>query len=277
MTTRKDTASSAALQWARRARQLAVCALMMGAGLGGSVPAQAQLFGDNEARKAILDLRSKVNELERQLTDRAADLDTRLTRVEPTQRSQLELANQIEQLKAELAQLRGQVDQLSNELAAQHKRTRELYADLDARLKKLEPISVALDGQSVTVDRHEQASFEAALALFRAGDFRAAASDLKTFLARYPASPYAAQAQYWLGNAHYQLKDYKAASAAQRSLLERHPDSPRAPDALLNLAASQIELADRNGARNTLNRILKEHPDSEAASAARERLKSLGK
>lgn len=239
--------------------------------------AQAQLFGDNEARKAILDLRSKVAELERQLTDRSADLTSRLERIEPTQRGQLELANQLEQLKAQVAQLRGQLDQLTNEVATQQKRSRDLYTDLDARLKKLEPASITLDGQTVTVERGEQAAYDAALSLFRANDFRAAASALQSFLTRYPNSAYAAQAQYWQGNAHYQLKEYKAAIAAQRSVVDRHPDSPRAPDALLNLAASQIELNDRNGARNSLNRILKDYPDAEAASAAKERLKSLGK
>ncbi len=240
-------------------------------------PANAQLFGDNEARKAILDLRSKVSELERQLSERNADLTSRLERIEPTQRSQLELANQIEQLKAQLAQLRGQLDQLTHELITQQKRSRDLYTDLDTRLKKLEPASITLDGQNVTVERNEQVSYDTALGLVRANDFRGAVTSLQSFLARYPTSAYAAQAQYWLGNAYYQLKDYKAALAAQRAVVERHADSPRAPDALLNMAASQIELNDRSGARTTLNKILKDYPASEAASAARERLKSLGK
>lgn len=235
---------------------------------------QAQLFGDNEARKAILDLRTKVTELERQVNEHNSAITSRL---EPTQRGQLELANQIEQLKTQLSQLRGQLDQLTNELATQQKRSRDLYTDLDARLKKLEPTSVTLDGQTVNVDRNEQSNYDSALALFRAGDFRAAVGALQSFIARYPASAYAALAQYWLGNSYYQLKDYKAAVTAQRVVVEKHPDSPRAPDALLNIAASQIELNDRNGARATLNRVIKDYPNSEAVTPARERLKSLGK
>lgn len=234
----------------------------------------AQLFGDNEARKAILDLRNQVTELDRKVNEHSTALTSRL---EPTQRGQLELANQIEQLKTQLSQLRGQIDQLTNELATQQKRSRDLYTDLDARLKKLEPTSITLDGQTVSVDRNEQSSYDSALALFRASDFRAAVGALQSFIARYPASAYAALAQYWLGNAYYQLKDYKAAVTAQRVVVERHPDSPRAPDALLNIAASQIELNDRNGARATLNRVIKDYPNSEAVTPARERLKSLGK
>jgi tol-pal system protein YbgF len=241
-----------------------------------AAPAHGQLFGDNEARKAILDLRTKVAELEKQLTEKDAALAARLDRIEPAQRGQLELANQLEQLKAELAKLRGQIDQLTNELAQQQKRSRDLYTDLDTRLKKLEPTSVTLDGRAATIERSEQAAYDAAIGQFRAGDFRGAVQSFQVFLARYPNSAYAALAQYWLGNSHYQLKDYKAAIAAQRIVVDRHADSPRAPDALLNIAASQVELNDRNGARSTLQRVVKDYPDSEAAGAARDRLKSLG-
>ena len=241
-----------------------------------ALPAHAQLFGDNEARKAILDLRAKVVELEKQLGDRSAELAARIEKVEPVQRGQLEFANQLDQIKAELAKLRGQIDQLANELAIQQKRSRDLYTDLDARLKKLEPTSVTLDGRAATVERGEQAAYDSALGLFRASDFRGAVGSLQVFLARYPNSAYAALAQYWLGNSHYQLKDYKAAIAAQRVVVDRYADSPRAPDALLNIAASQVELNDRPGARATLARIVKEYPESEAAGAARDRLKSLG-
>lgn len=243
---------------------------------GLAAPASAQLFGDNEARKAILDLRGKVAELEKQFKDKDAELAARIEKVEPALRGSLDLANQLDQLKAELARLRGQLDQLANELAVQQRRSRDLYTDLDTRLKRLEPTSVTLDGRAATVDRGEQAAYDNALGSFRAGDFKGAVNSLQVFLARYPNSAYAALAQYWLGNSHYQLKDYKAAMAAQRVVVDRHADSPRAPDALLNIAASQVELNDRPGARATLARIVKEYPESEAAGAARDRLKSLG-
>ena len=246
------------------------------ASLCAVAPVHAQLFGDNEARKAILDLRAKVTEIEKQFNDRNAELAARVEKIEPAMRGTLELANQLEQLKAELAKLRGQLDQLANELATQQKRTRDLYTDLDTRLKKLEPTSVTLDGRAATVERSEQAAYDTALGLFRASDFKSAVSSLQVFLARYPNSVYAAQAQYWLGNSQYQLKDYKAAIAAQRVVVDRYADSPRAPDALLNIAASQVELNDRPGARATLARIVKDYADSEAAAVARERLKSLG-
>jgi tol-pal system protein YbgF len=241
--------------------------------LTAAAPAHA-LFGDDEARKAILDLRKKVEEQNQALAQKDAELASRLERLEAAGRAQLEFANTIDALRREIAQLRGQVEQLAHEVATLQKRNRDLYVDLDARLKKLEPVTVTIDGKQALVERSEQAAYDAALAQFRASDFKGAIASLQTFLARYPQSAYAASAQYWLGSSYFALKDYKAAIAALQPVAERHPDSPRAPEALLNIAASQIELNDKKSARSTLNRIIKEYPDSEAAKLAKERLPS---
>jgi tol-pal system protein YbgF len=237
-------------------------------------PAHA-LFGDDEARKAILDLRKQVQDLEKRLQDlqgKDADLGGRLDRLEGAQRAQLEIANQLDALRQDIAKLRGQVDQVANELSNAQKRNKDFYTDIDARLKKLEPSSVSVDGRPAMVDRSEQAAFDAAIGLFRSSDFRGAAVSLQSFLARYPQSAYAPAAFYWLGNSQYQLKDYKAAILSQQMVVDKYADSTRAPDALLNIAASQIELNDRRGARATLQRIIKDYPDTEAAKLAKERL-----
>src|SRR5215470_300545 len=237
-------------------------------------PAHA-LFGDDEARKAILDLRKQVQDLEKRLQDlqgKDADLSGRMERLEGAQRAQLEIANQLDALRQDIARLRGQVDQVANELATAQKRNKDFYTDIDARLKKLEPSSVSVDGRPAMVDRSEQAAFDAAIGQFRSSDFRGAAVSLQSFIARYPQSAYAPAAYYWLGNSQYQLKDYKAAISSQQMVVDRYADSTRAPDALLNIAASQIELNDRRGARTTLQRIIKDYPDTEAAKLAKERL-----
>ncbi|MEW5880819.1 MAG: tol-pal system protein YbgF [Pseudomonadota bacterium] len=252
----------------------AAAALLAAASLlAAAAPAHA-LFGDDEARKAILDLRKKVDEQNQALAQKDAELAARMERLEAASRAQLEFANTIDALKREIAQLRGQVEQLAHEVATLQKRNRDLYGDLDARLKKLEPTTVIVDGKQAVVDRSEQAAFDAALAQFRASDFKGAITSLQSFIARYPQSAYAAPAHYWLGNAYFALKDYKAAIAALQVVVERFHDSPRVPEALLTIAASQIELNDKKSARNTLSRIIKDYPDTEAAKLAKERLPS---
>lgn len=245
--------------------------LAMALALLFAVPAHAQLFGgDDEARKAILQIRQQITALQQ----RETELTARLDRMEAAQRNQLELVNQIENLRQENARLRGQVETLTNELATLQKRNRDLYADLDARIKKFEPTSVTVDGKTAAVDRTELSAYEAPLGLFRSGDFRGALPGFQQFVSRYPQSAYAPAAQYWIGSAYYALKDYKNAITAHQALVDRFHDSPRVPDALLSMAESQVQLGDKKAANRTLTRIIKEYPDAEAAKIAKERLPS---
>jgi len=248
---------------------VALCAVL-------STPAHA-LFGDDEARKAILELRAKVAEMENKLREKDTELASRIERLEAANRAQLEFANTVDAQRKEIATLRGQVETLTNEVATLQKRNRDLYGDLDNRLKAFEPIAATVDGKPATVDRAEQAAYDAALAQFRAGDFRGAAGSLQAFLTRWPKSAHAPAANYWLGNSLYGLKDYRGAIAAQQIVVDRYADSPRAPDALLNIAASQTELKDAGRARAALQKIIADYPNTEAAKVAEERLRVLGR
>jgi tol-pal system protein YbgF len=236
------------------------------------LPAHAQLFADDDARKAILQLRQQISTLERQLQQKDAELAARLDRLDTAQRNQLELVNQIEAVRQDNARLRGQVETLTNEVSTLQKRNRDLYADLDARLKKMEPTSMTVDGRTAAVDRTELAAYEAPLTMFRSGDFRGSLPGFQQFVTRYPQSAYAPAAQYWIGSAHFALKDYKAAIAAHQTLVERYADSPRVPDALLSMAESQVQLGDRKSANRTLTQLIQQYPDTDAGRIAKERL-----
>ncbi len=81
----------------------------------------------------------------------------------------------------------------------------------------------------------EQRSYDAALDLFRNGNYGGAVGAFGTFIKTYPKSPLAPSAQYWIGNAHFARRDFRAAIAAQRQLVATYPDSQKVPDALLNI------------------------------------------
>ena len=229
--------------------------------------AHAGLLDDDEARKAILDLRAKVDNLARELNAR---IDSKSDKT-----AALEMNNQHEQTMSEIAKLRGQIEVLSNDMVTTQKRQKDLYADLDARLRKLEPLSVTIDGQQAQVDPNEQRSYDAAMATFKGGDYKGAAGTLADFVRRYPQSGYAANAQYWLGNAYYALRDYKNAIAAQEVVVTTYRDSAKAPDAMLNIATSYAELKDKKAAKKALQDLVAKYPESSAAQAAKDRLAAL--
>ncbi len=225
--------------------------------------ARAGMFDDDDARKAILDLRNKVEALQKDVASKS------------DKNSALSLSDQNDQLRQDVARLRGQLEVLTNELANTQQRQKDFYVDLDSRLAKLEPQKVNVDGKEVSVDVNEQKYYDAALNIFKGGDYKGAGSAFGDFLKRYPQSGYAASAQYWLGNSLYAQRDYKGAIAAQQIVVKNYPDNPKVADALLNIASSYTELKDKASARKSLETLIAKYPDSPAAQTGKERMAAL--
>ena len=136
-----------------------------------STPARAALFEDDEARRAIIELRQRIDTLQ-QSNQRAGD-DLRRSGEDTSQmrRSLLDLQSQIESLHVELAKLRGQNEQLGRDVSELQRLQKETAQGVNERLKKFEPGKVTLDGQEFVADPAERQDFEAALATFRSGKF----------------------------------------------------------------------------------------------------------
>lgn len=239
-------------------RGAALAAVLLCASLG----AQAALFEDDEARRAILDLRQRVETMRQQAEQKQADESAQL------RRSMLDLQNQLEQMRGDIQRLTGQNEQLQRSISdMQQKQTA-----VDAQNA---PQQVTVDGKTFTADPKEKADFEAALGVFRAGQFAQAQTAFADFVKRYPQSGYNASALFWLGNAQYATRNYNEAIANFRSMLSLAPDHAKAPEAVLSIANCQIELKDTKAARRTLEDLTKAYPQSEAAAAGRERLSRL--
>ncbi len=121
----------------------------------------------------------------------------------------------------------------------------------------------------------EKRDFDAAMAVFRKGDFAASQLVFVDFLNRYPKTGYRQSALFWLGNAQYATRDYKDGLASFRALVAIGNDHVRLPEAVLAIANCQLELKDTKGARKTLEELLINYPSSEAAQAAKDRLARL--
>ncbi len=243
------------------------CALSQGA--------HAALFEDDEARRAILELRQRVDVLQ-QANQRSGD-DLRRSGEDSSQmrHSLLELQSQIDLLKSDAARLRGQNEQLLRDVSELQRGQKDIAKGVEERLRQVEPAKVTLDGEEFQVQAAEKRDFEAALALFRNGSFAEAQTAFTRFAGVYPRSGYLPSARFWLGNAQYANRDYKGAIGNFRALLTSTPNHARAPEALLSIANCQMELKETKGARKTLEDLVSMYPQSEAALAAKERLAQL--
>jgi len=241
--------------------------------------AQAGLFDDEEARRAIVDLRNRVTQLDDANKARLAELSVTnaqlLEQLSALRRSLLDLNNQMEALRGDINKQRGSEEQLAKDLADVQRRQKDLSAALDERLRKIEPIKVTLDGREVLVEPEEKRAYDEALGVLRTGDFDKSVAALAQFQRRYPGSAYTDAARFWTGNALYGKRDYKEAINTLRAFVAAAPSHPRAPEALLALANSQAEMKDPKAARKTIEELVKSYPQSEAAQAGKERLPSL--
>lgn len=218
--------------------------LIVATGLAlAALTAPAHAFSDDEARKAILDLRQQVQQQNEQ-----------------SQRAKLQLADQIQALQQEIAQLRDQLELVSR----QQPSAKPGGAPGNAN----PPGATAGDAQ-------EQTAYDGAMDLFRKGQYKEAAESLAAFTALYPNSQLAPSAQFYQGSSRYALKDFKGTIEQLNAMVQKSPDNARAPDALLIIAGSQIELNNRAGAKTTLQRIVRDYPTTPAANTAKSRLQLL--
>jgi tol-pal system protein YbgF len=238
---------------------------MAAAGVAGmaltAMPAHAGLFDDDQARQAVLDLRTKADTLSSQLT--------------AAQHTILDQSNRLDQLQQQVDALRGQNEDLTNQLTTLQRTQKDYYADLDARLKKLEPQQQTVDGVTGMVQPGEPDAFNAALQQFRNGDFKGAAAAFHDFSDKYPQSPYLPSAEYWLGNALYALRDYKGSTAMLSAVVQNYPNHPRASEALLAIANNQIEQNQKIAAKKTLHDIVSQYAGTPAADTAKQKLTQL--
>lgn len=222
--------------------QLSASAIMLAiATTFAAAPAQA--FADDEARRAILDLREQIKRM-----------------TEQNQQARLQLADQVDMLRQEVATLRGQVEQLNWQ--------QRLGGNTS------DPAQQNAQAPSGT-DPQEAAAFDVPMALFKGGKYKDAVVSFEDFLTAYPTSTLAPEARFYQGSARYATKDFKNSITGLQSMVQQFPDHARAPDALLVIAASQTELNNIPGAKTTLERIVKTYPKSNAAETAKSRLKLL--
>jgi len=206
------------------------------------------IFSDDEARKAILEIRKSV---------------------QASQGAILDLQNQIEKLRTENAQLRGQIESLQKQTDDLTKNQKTYYQDLDNRLTRFEPQTIEVEGVTGVVQAGERSAYEEALNAFQNNQVKKADSDLTAFIRKYPSSPYLPLALFWSGNTKYALKDYNGSINQLQTLISRFPGHQRVPAAMLTLGNANLESGKKAVAKKVLSDLIAKYPDSEAAKEAK--------
>jgi tol-pal system protein YbgF len=229
------------------------------------------------------------------------DVDARLARIERVVANQslLDLANQVEALRSDLRAMHNDVDQLTNSLEAGRKQQRDLYADLDRRMKIMESRGGAAGagaagagaaaagsaeagsaasgtaGDSQASGADDKAAYQAAFTLLKEGQYDRAIAGFQKFLAAFPDSQLADNAQYWLGEAHYVNKSFPEAQTAFQRVVDKYPQSRKRPDAVLKIGYCQYELKQWDSAKVSLLQVVSQFPETPAGHLAQQRLDKM--
>jgi tol-pal system protein YbgF len=239
------------------------------------------------------------------------DLDNRLTKIERVMANQslLQLANDLEAMRADIKAMRNEVDQLNNSQEAAKKQQRDLYTDLDNRISALEGHGGAAGGAAapaiasiaasspaasadgatssataraapasdgvLAADGTDKGDYQAAFSLLKNSQYDRSIAAFKKFLATYPESPLAENAQYWLGEAYYVNKSYQEALASFHQVSQKYPQSRKLADALLKTGYCYYELKQWSNAREILTQVSDGYPDTSAGRLARQRLDKM--
>jgi tol-pal system protein YbgF len=129
-------------------------------------------------------------------------------------------------------------------------------------------------GKGASAD-DESSAYRAARKVLDSGDYAGGASALRDYLDRYPSSPRAPEANYWLGRTLAVQNQHAEAAGAYARALKGWPQTSWAGDAVVRLASSLIELRRESDACKALAEFDSRYR-SKAGAAIRTRAKDVG-
>jgi len=118
----------------------------------------------------------------------------------------------------------------------------------------------------------EKSAYQRAFKLLQQGDYPAALTAFRAFVADYPNGSLTDNAQYWLGETSYVTRDFDTALVDFQKVLELHPGSAKIPGSLLKMGYIHYEKKQWSTAKKVLGRIVREYPSSTEAKLAQNRL-----
>ncbi|MBQ3060589.1 MAG: tol-pal system protein YbgF [Desulfovibrio sp.] len=119
--------------------------------------------------------------------------------------------------------------------------------------------------------RGEAAAYKHALKQTRSGHLEEGIASFRELLQNYPKGRYAANAQYWIGEALYAQGKFSEALAQFQNVSTSYPQHHKSADALLKAGMSLSRMGDRQGATTQYKELLTRFPNSDAARLVRAR------
>ena len=259
---------------------------------------QQQIFADLRIlQEQVQQLRAAVNSLAEQAkaTNTRIDAQAEATRKAYADTLQLvrELSSSVESLGQKVQSNSAQVTKLSQELPPLRDGLNMLQQLISQVAAQLQPMTPADPNASTGAAGGPPASgpppasnasippspatyWNAAMGYYAVGQWDLAVEAFKDFIQKFPNSPDAADAQFFIGESYYQSGKTREALAAYTAVPASYSQSGRVPDAYFKQAMCYELLNQRAEAIRVYQLIVKQYDGSSAALSATQALKRLG-
>jgi tol-pal system protein YbgF len=120
-----------------------------------------------------------------------------------------------------------------------------------------------------------QEAYNVAYRAIRARKSEEAILHFRDFLARFPGSKLAGNAQYWLGESYYDLREYPASLEEFKKVIKRYPKSRKVPDAYYKRGLTYLRIKDPGRAALEFEKLIENHPKHRLFEKTQKRLRAL--
>jgi tol-pal system protein YbgF len=122
----------------------------------------------------------------------------------------------------------------------------------------------------------EGTSYDSAMRQLQGGDHDEAIQGFRNYLHENTASPYADDAQFWIGESYFRKGQYHRAIIEFNQVSINYGSGDRAPSALLRQAEAFRIVGDRVDARLSLQKVINRYPGTSEATKASRMLSEIG-
>ena len=253
---------------------------------------------DDSVQQDVAQLRKDVDALTLAVHRGRGESDTSVSQMERRSREQsaenarqmATLKQQLESLSAEVNRLSARVDDLSQRSESRGSSSSPGTGSSTGSSSRLSPTPTPSGTSRSASEPGAEESYKTAYSDFTKGNYTLAIAEFREYLRRFPDTPKADSAQYWIGESYFSMgraassagQPERAREALERSVQEfrkvfvNYPGGTQVPTALYKEALALVELKQPKVAQARLRYLVDNFPQSEEAPLARERLKSLG-
>jgi TolA-binding protein len=176
----------------------------------------------------------------------------------------------VDQLSQSLSALQTSMDEITRRLARNDDRLTEILNNVKTlSAPPAPPPTVSLPGGG-TAGASPDVVYQSAYRDLMSGQNSLAMDEFRAFLAQFPDTENAPNAQFYMGVIYDRGEQYEDAVKAYDAVLERYQENPRTRDALYGKALALMKLERNADAKEEFTAFLKKYPTDDKAAQAKQ-------